>query len=100
MKNTPALIYDNCFSDFLTKLTANTKSSQLDWCNKIGYIDSEDREVTIYYRSLNVCKDAQTDNECNSYQVERVTFNGEPLEMDSVYEREIIQHLNFLNPLN
>lgn len=96
---TPALIYDQCFNGFITKLTANPKSSVLDWNHKLEHVDSEGREVVIYYHVENICENAQTDKETDAYVVDRVSFNGLNLIMNKHYERELLDSLNCINPL-
>lgn len=75
------------------------KQALLDSCNRIHHIDSEDREVVIYYRLVNSPLSGQTDECCDQYTVDRVTHNGVNLPMDKHYENELVQSLNFLNPM-
>lgn len=101
--NTPATVYDNCYSDFITKLTeqgiSRKRQSVLDSCHRLHYLDSELREVVIYYRVIDAPLNDQTDESADRYDVEQVTERGLKIEMDSIYESELLDHLNLLNPL-
>lgn len=98
-----ALAYDQSFSSFITKLTAQgisrTRQSILDSCHKIGYLDSEGREVTIYYRVVNECPNGQTDVPCDLYRVEQVKEGDNVLPLPGDYREECEQHLWLLNPM-
>lgn len=103
MKNTLERHYDFVFNDFINKLTtqgvSRNRQSVLDSCHKIGYIDTEDREVTIYYRVANVPNSPQTDECSDAYIVEQVKEGDNVLPLPSDYREECENHLWLLNPM-
>lgn len=95
--------YANSLGDFTAKLLRDNmnrpRQSVLDTCYKIGYLDSEEREVVIYYRVINMPVSFQSEECRDGYTVEQVKHNGEVLPMDMDYEEECTLHLNLLNPM-
>lgn len=79
-----------------TKLYAG--SSRIAACEKITYTDDLNRVITIHYRVINACPNAQTDVSCDCYTIELVTYQWRKVNLSGRGEQSLLEWLNETNP--
>lgn len=80
--------------------TIGKKKSRIEASSVIIYQDEQGRQIQIYYRVLNVCPNAQTDQSRDAYTIEQVLYKGRKVNIRGRAEQNLLEWLNETNPAN
>lgn len=73
--------------------------SRLEVCSVMAWMDDELGELEVYYRVDNLYLSNQTDESRDAYMIECIKMDGEEIRIAGRLEQEILDHLNFNDPL-
>lgn len=74
------------------------RKSRIEVSTQIPYTDEHGRTVSVYFRLIDACPNAQTDVSCDCYTIEQVTFKGRKVCLSSNGEQTLLTWLNDVQP--
>lgn len=80
--------------------TIGKKKSRIEASSVIIYQDEQGRQMQIYYRVLDTCPNAQTDQSRDAYTIEQVLYKGRKANIRGRAEQVLLEWLNKMNPAN
>lgn len=97
-QNTDALAATIAGADFIAAKLLKTKS-RIELCETLAWNDFELGWIKVFYRVIDGCDNAQTDESSDMYTIEAVFKGRKEISIRGVLEQEILEHLNKTNPL-